>query len=289
MKHVPVILTLIFLLTGCDDSSADDSNDDDVDGSTGDADTDTDADTDSDADSDADTDTDTDADISGSPIEIKWVLIPAGSFEMGCSAGDAQCDEAELPAHAVSIPAFEMTETEITQNQYEQEMGNNPSAFTNCVNCPVDWVIYNDATAFCETLGGRLPSEAEWEYAARAGTTSIYGCGDDSACLDDVAWYLGNAGGKTHPVKQKQVNDFGLYDMLGNVWEWNADCWHDDFSGDPPADGSVWDDEDCTYRIVRGGCFGLDAAGLRVSNRGGDYPDVYFVPSPGFRCARDVQ
>ncbi len=300
MKYLLSITLMLTLGAGCDDSG-DDSNgssdgDTDTDADTDtDTDTDTDVDTDMDADADSDTDTDTDTDTDsdtdsgGPPIELSWATaIPAGSFEMGCSPGDTDCYDNELPAHTVDMPSFEMTETEITQHQYEEETGDNPSFFYDCPNCPVDSVTWHKAEAFCAAIGGRLPSEAEWEYAARAGTTTRYGCGDDVSCLDELAWYLGNSDTTTHQVMEKGANAYGLYDMLGNVWEWVADCWHDDYSDNPPADGSVWVEDECEYRILRGGSFGLDEIGLRVSNRSGDYPDVYFIPSPGFRCARDI-
>ena len=225
---------------------------------------------------------------SGPARAIAWVSIPAGTFEMGCVAGDAQCYAAENPLHTVSASAFEMTDTEITQQQYESLTGENPSYFAGCDNCPVEFVDWHDASAFCELIGGRLPSEAQWEYAARAGTTSIYGCGDDATCLGTVAWYQENACNVTHPVATKAANAFGLYDLQGNVWEWVEDCWHDNYSDDPPAYAVVWEGGNCNYRVLRGGAYGVTSRGLRVSNRDGDYVAGYLVPSPGFRCVRDA-
>ncbi len=249
---------------------------------------DSDTDTDTDADADTDSDTDTETEVEGTPIPLTWIHIPMGRFEMGCSHNDRDCNDGEYPVHGVDVSAFEMTQTEITQSQYMDGMGENPSSNPACANCPVDTVAFDDATAFCASLGGRLPSEAEWEYAARGGASTRYVCGDESSCLDRIGWYIDNSNNKTHVVKQKTANDFGLYDMLGNVWEWVEDCWHNDYHGEPPVDGSAWNEGDCTYRIVRGGSFGLDARGMRVSNRDGDYPDVYFIPSPGFRCVRNL-
>jgi len=223
----------------------------------------------------------------GASRELRWVSVPAGSVEMGCSPADSECPSYEVPVHAVSIAAFEITETEITQAQYaEQNTGEHEYMFGACADCPADSMSWDEAAAFCKSIGGRLPSEAEWEYAARGGTDSVYGCGDDAACLEAVAWYFDNSGDRTHAVASKDANGFGLHDMLGNVWEWVEDCWHDDYSGDPPADGSAWEQEGCTYRVLRGGCWGLAANGLRVSNRSGDFPDGYTIPGPGFRCAR---
>ncbi|MBN1654531.1 MAG: formylglycine-generating enzyme family protein [Deltaproteobacteria bacterium] len=224
------------------------------------------------------------------PKEIVWVSIPAGSFEMGCSPADTSCSDAEKPAHTVTFEEpFEVTQTEITQYQYESVVGQNPSKWPDCRNCPAESVSWYDAKEFCEQIDARLLSEAEWEYAARGGTTTKYYCGDDAECLDDIAWYMNNADGRTHPVGQKQANDFDLYDTLGGVWEWTEDCWHETYDS-APTDGSAWTEEaggDCTYRTLRGGLYGLGAIGLRVSNREGDRAQSYTAATPGFRCARD--
>jgi formylglycine-generating enzyme required for sulfatase activity len=268
-----IALVLVLLAGACAPGAADDDGESTTD--TGDS-----------------TDTESDSSESGSDTggyeEIEWVPIPAGRFEMGCSPNDTECSTAEEPVHTVDVPAFEMTRTEITQGQYEAETGENPSRFIDCPSCPVDTVKWPDAMAFCEALGGSLPSEAQWEYAARGNTTSIYACGDDVGCLDDTAWYFDNSQSETHPAGQLEANGFGLHDMLGNVWEWVEDCWHEDYSGDPPTDGSVWEGGDCTYRMVRGGNWGLGATGLRVSNRDGDFEGVYYIPAPGFRCVRSL-
>jgi formylglycine-generating enzyme required for sulfatase activity len=263
------IFTLVLLVVACDDSGEADA----------------DGDGDSDGDSDGDTDADGDSDGDGDSGEITWISIPAGSFEMGCLPGDPDCYDAERPRHTVEIRAFELTATEITQAQYEALIGENPSFYTDCPACPVEMVNWTESVAFCEALGVRLPTEAEWEYAARAGGSTIYLCGDEASCLDAAAWYFENADNQTHPVGEKAPNAFGLFDMAGNVAEWVRDCSHDDYSG-APTDGSAWEEEGCEYRVLRGGAFGLDPIGLRASNRNWDYPDGYFTPSPGFRCAR---
>ena len=218
--------------------------------------------------------------------EISWIVIPEGDFDKGCSPNDDACYDYEKPVHTVSISTFEMSETEITQAQYEKVMENNPSIFP-CRSCPVENVKWYNAKAFCEAVGGRLLTESEWEYAARAGTTTKYYCGDDESCLDSIAWYSENSEGTTHPSGKKLANDFGLYDTLGNVWEWVEDSWSDDYSSNPT--GELFVDENNSYKIVRGGTWGLDAVGLRVSNRDADYPDVYFLPPLGVRCAKDIE
>jgi hypothetical protein len=124
------------------------------------------------------------------PPGLLWVSIPAGAFYMGCSPGDTQCLSSESPRHLVTVSAFRMTETEITQAQYEHVTGSNPSYFTDCPDCPVEQVDWYQAKTFCEAIGYRLPSEAEWEYAARAGTETPWTCVDSmSSCLGDIAWY----------------------------------------------------------------------------------------------------
>ncbi|RJO70448.1 MAG: choice-of-anchor D domain-containing protein [Myxococcales bacterium] len=219
---------------------------------------------------------------------ITWVPIPSGTFSMGCSVGDADCDPDEEPLHTVNIPAFEILETEVTQAQYEAINGSNPSDHSNCPSCPVERVTWSQAKEFCEAVGGKLPSEAEWEYAARAGTTTKYYCGDDSSCIEGIAWWDNNSDGTTHPVGGKAANSFNLYDMNGNVWEWVEDCWHDDYDG-APTDGRVWQDAQCALtRVERGGSWSdIPGGNLRASDRGGlaaDYSDYY----GGFRCARDL-
>jgi formylglycine-generating enzyme required for sulfatase activity len=225
-----------------------------------------------------------------STTEIRWVSIAAGSFEMGCSPGDADCDDSEKPVHTVNVPAFEISETPITQAQYQAQIGSNPSNFSTCADCPVETVKWYEAKAFCEAIAARLPTEAEWEYAARAGTSTSYYSGNETSCLNEIAWHTGNSSNQTQPVGEKLGNDYCLFDMVGNVWEWVEDCWHDDYSGSP-TDSSAWLDGACTYRVLRGGSYGAGALTMRSSNRNGDYPDMYFVSyptGPGFRCVKDI-
>jgi formylglycine-generating enzyme required for sulfatase activity len=220
---------------------------------------------------------------------MEFVKIPGGSFMMGCSAGDAECYVEEKPAHRVVITrAFEMGKCQVTQADYEAVTAAKPSYFQG-TNLPVEGVSWDNAQKFCEALNGkrdgyhyRLPTEAEWEYAARAG---------DSSCrygpLVEVAWFRDNSDGTTHPVGEKKRNGFGLYDTLGNVWEWVEDWYGVDYyshspESDPkgPASGE--------YRVSRGGSWRGLARGLsRVSSRYILKPSVRSIVV-GFRCARDV-
>ncbi|MBM3958077.1 MAG: formylglycine-generating enzyme family protein, partial [Gemmatimonadetes bacterium] len=223
--------------------------------------------------------------IRPAPPGLAWVSIPGGTYWMGCSPGDSGCNPSEMPRHEVTVPAFMMTETEVTQAQYMAVTGINPSGFPECGgDCPVENVTWHEAKAFCEANGGRLPSEAEWEYAARGGTATRYYCGNSDSCLDGVAWYDANSGSATHPVKGKEGNAFWLYDTLGNVWEWVGDCWHDDYTG-APSTGEVWSGGYCAFRILRGGAWHPNDNDLRSSMR--DYTnDVDHYSTGGFRCVK---
>jgi formylglycine-generating enzyme required for sulfatase activity len=149
---------------------------------------------------------------------LAYVWIPPGSFRMGCSPGDTECRADESPATEIAIPkGFWLGQTPVTQKAYRRVTGSNPSNFRGD-NRPVEQVSWEQARSYCQAIGGRLPTEAEWEYAARAGVAAPrYGK------LDDIAWYVKNSGGRTHDAGQKKPNAFGLFDMLGNVWEWTGD------------------------------------------------------------------
>ena len=197
------------------------------------------------------------------PDGLMYVWIPKGEFMMGCSPGDGECFDNEKPARRVEISkGFWMGETEVTQEAYERITGRNPSHFKGS-NRPVVNVNWNEATEFCGRVSGRLPSEEEWEYGARAGSTQArYGL------LDRVAWYDRNSGKTTHPVAQKEANAWGLHDMLGNVWEWTQTS-YDSFS-----------------KVLRGGSWDFNSRITRVSSRGNLIRSgEYYVT--GFRCVRD--
>jgi formylglycine-generating enzyme required for sulfatase activity len=218
-------------------------------------------------------------------IGMEFVLIPAGTFTMGSPYPDAYDDE--KPAHQVTISEpFYMGKYEVTQAQWKAVMGENPSVFKDD-DRPVENVLWEDAQQFIQKLNKRegkeacrLPSEAEWEYAARAGTTTTYSFGDNESQLGDYAWYSQNSDNTTHPVGEKKPNAWGLYDMHGNVWEWVQD-WYGPYTAeavtDPigPATG--------TARVIRGGGWGDAAQGARSADRGWAHPgyrDGYL----GFRC-----
>ncbi len=200
-------------------------------------------------------------------IGIKMMPIPGGTFRMGSNVGDSD----EKPLHIVTLSAFEMSATEITQGQYMAVMGTNPSKVKGDDNLPVENVSWEDAVAFCRILsqktGGKfgLPTEAEWEYAGRAGTETKYYTGDDEGDLASAGWYYSNSGFKTHPVGQKAPNAWGLYDMHGNVWEWCADSYGKYTKGseiNPSGPLSVSD------RVLRGGGWSCIAEGCRSADRG---------------------
>jgi formylglycine-generating enzyme required for sulfatase activity len=218
-------------------------------------------------------------------------LIPAGEFEMGESmsaedtrkkyGGNVEWYRLEHPQHHVTISKpFYIGKYEVTQAQWKTIMGDNPSSFKGDDNLPVENVTWNDTQDFCRKAGDglRLPSEAEWEYACRAGKSGKQWCfGDDENALGDYAWYDENSGDKTHPVGDREPNDFGLYDMHGNVWEWCEDVWHGNYN-DAPDDGSAWTtggDEESS-RVNRGGSWIDIAGGTRSAGRAGDIPDFRF-------------
>jgi formylglycine-generating enzyme required for sulfatase activity len=210
-----------------------------------------------------------------------YVWIPPGRFTMGCSAGDRQCDDDEKPAHEVTITrGFWLGQSEVTQAAYRRVLGYNPSVIEG-TNRPVETVTWGDAQRFCAAVGGRLPTEAEWEYAARAGSnTARYGE------LDQIAWWVGNGTGGTHDVKTKAPNSFRLYDMLGNVWEWTAD-WKGRYLGSPATDPQG--PSSGTLRVIRGASWiNGKADSVRASCRPGMEDGYRFGPNVGFRCAVDL-
>ncbi|MCC6586290.1 MAG: SUMF1/EgtB/PvdO family nonheme iron enzyme [Bryobacterales bacterium] len=210
-------------------------------------------------------------------LEYAW--IPPGQFQMGCSPGDTECDSDEKPAHPVTITrGFWMGRTEVTEAAYNRSVGK-PGGSEQMAKVNVNW---DEAKTYCEWAGLRLPTEAEWEYAARAGSSGArYGA------LSDVAWYDGNSGGKLHPVAGKRANPWGLYDMLGNALEWVQD-WYDEgyYKGSPSADPSG--PRMGKYRTLRGGSWlsfpRLTRASLRDRLAPGDRN-----LGIGFRCSGEFR
>jgi formylglycine-generating enzyme required for sulfatase activity len=214
---------------------------------------------------------------------LKYVWITAGVFQMGCSEGDAECFDNEKPVHEVVIKGFWLGQTELTQAAYQRVVETSPSYFKGA-QLPVERVSWIDAQSYCRAVGMRLPTEAEWEYAARAGgEVARYGI------VDRVAWYADNSfggsnGRETHVVGLKPPNAWGLYDMLGNVWEWVADWYgpyHEDFEVDPagPATGNV--------RVLRGGSWNYASRSARASQRLSGVQDDHTAANFGLRCAGD--
>jgi formylglycine-generating enzyme required for sulfatase activity len=201
-------------------------------------------------------------------LGMPFVLIPASEFLMGSANGD----DDERPVHTVRISQpFYLGQYAVIQTQWQAVMESNPSRFTGDPNRPVETVSWDDVQEFIRRLhareGGtayRLPTEAEWEYAARASATTAYSFGNDPRQLNEYAWYSENAGGQTHPVGQRKLNAWGLYDMYGNVWEWAQD-WYGPYTAaaavDPAGPSSGSD------RVIRGGSWNNGASYCRSAYR----------------------
>jgi len=226
-------------------------------------------------------------------IDMEFVLIQPGEFDMGSPANETGRYDDEGPVHHVTISeAFYLGKYEVTQEQWHKVMGDNPSHFKGD-DLPVENVSWDDVQEFIKKLNKienthkyRLPSKAEWEYAARAGTTTRYSFGDDDSKLGEYAWYSENLGDTTHPVGKKGANPWGLYDMHGNVWEWVQDEWHDTYDG-APADGSAWEDGVSASRVNRGvGWFNSTRICQSDSRGGSDQGERY--QNIGFRLLKEV-
>jgi formylglycine-generating enzyme required for sulfatase activity len=286
---------------------------------------------------DADSFSTADAGPDAGGVPGDWVSVAAGTFVMGsptsepCRKPPAQDDEAQ---HTVTLTRrIEIQTTEVTQAQFQAVMGYNPSTFTGCPGCPVEWVTWHEAAAYCNALsalavttgcylcsgsgptvtcgtveqgdriyacaGYRLPTEAEWEHAYRAGTqTALYsGDTDGSKCTacdasdpdanaDSIGWFCANAGGETRPVAQKQANAWGLFDMAGNVWEWCHD-WYQADLGTSAVTDPVGSSSTETEHVARGGCWMNNTQALRAAYRQ-KFGLTYRNNGVGFRCARTL-
>lgn len=212
------------------------------------------------------------------------VFIEGGCFEMGSNTGEPD----EKPVHKVCLEDFYIDQYEVTQAAFEKETGKNTSYFKGCSDCPVEQVDWKEAGSFCGKMGKRLPTEAEWEYAARSGGKKEKYAGiNDELDIDDYAWFGHNSGSKTHPVGQKKPNALELYDIGGNVWEWVADWYGASYYSESPEqnpNGPTSGDK----RVLRGGSWFNNSDYLRASNRGYDTPDSR-VFLTGFRCAQSIE
>ena len=220
-------------------------------------------------------------------VSFKMIAVKGGTFTMGATSEQTGADSDESPTHSVTLSDYYIGETEVTQELWSAVMGSNPSNFTGNMQRPVEKVSWNDCQTFISKLNEltgetfRLPTEAQWEYAARGGNKSKGYTYSGSNEIDDVAWHYFNSSFTTHPVKTKAPNELGIYDMSGNVWEWCSD-WEGSYSSaaqtDPtgPSTGS--------FRVYRGGSWNDGATDCRVANR--NYYTPAFTRSPlGLRLA----
>jgi formylglycine-generating enzyme required for sulfatase activity len=175
----------------------------------------------------------------------------------------------------------------VTQKQYKEVMGENPSLWIRS-DLPVESVSWSEAKEYCEKVGKRLPTEAEWEKAAEGGRDDIWSGTSSKEKLEDYAWFANNAGGRTHPVGQKKPNGYGIYDMSGNVSEWVADWYDKDYYRNSPKENPKGPDKNLLYKITRGGCWDYHVMEIRTSTRYSKYPDVHYG-TIGFRCAKSVE
>ena len=242
-------------------------------------------------------------DVMTNSIGMKLVYIPAGEFMMGSGlsasqvasqyGGNADWFTDEYPQHKVKLSkGFWMGQTEVTQAQYRSVMGANQSHFKGDSN-PVESVSWNDAVEFCRKLSQKegktytLPTEAQWEYTCRAGTSTVFSFGSNESSLGDYAWYSSNSGHKTHPVGQKKPNAFGLYDMHGNVWEWCRDWYDPDYYNK----SSMTDPENIQSNynhVLRGARWMSNTGNCRSAYRGWDIPGARCM-NGGFRVVMEAE
>jgi formylglycine-generating enzyme required for sulfatase activity len=275
-------------------------------------------------DADSDTDSDTDS-VADGDVPGEWVTVRAGTFTMGSPEDELGRYGFETQHEVTLTGDFEIQTTEVTQAQFEEIILYNPSSFSRCSDCPVESMSWYEATAYCNALsdlasldrcydctgsgesvvcrptesylspydcpGYRLPTEAEWEYAARAGTTTATYNGNliSTICsreLDSIAWYSCNSDDMTHSVGRLAPNNWGLYDMLGNVEEWCHDRW-DDYPGGSETD--PWGPRAGSHRVTRGGAWLHDSDFLRAASRGGFRSDLRYRDDLGFRPVRTLE
>ncbi len=224
--------------------------------------------------------------------QMEMLLVPPGTFQMGCTVGSNQwrCYVEELPVHQVTLTnAFYLGRYEVTQSQWVATMGSNPSYFVagngypGSDARPVEQVSWNTIQGFLSATGLRLPTEAEWEYACRAGTqTPFYNGSTDVRTVGTLAWYSQSSGGQSHPVGDKLANAFGFHDMLGNLWEWVSDR-YGGYTAQAQADPTG--PENAFYRTLRGGAWTENTQAVTSSWRCPIHPDGWSY-TIGFRVAR---
>ncbi len=240
------------------------------------------------------------------PGLLEMIELPGGTFRMGSPENDAQAYPDEKPQHPVTVSAFAIARDPVTRKLYREIVGRGPEAWQGDDRLPANALSWFDAVEFCNTLsrreglracyridgqqvtwdrtanGYRLPTEAEWEYAARAGTTTRWFFGDDDTDLDRYAWFSDNSGDQVHRVGEKEPNPWGLRDIIGNTYEWCWD-WQGDYSVTPAIDPSG--PPGGSLRVLRGGAFWPAPRLLRSAGRGGGGPEVRDAVL-GFRCVR---
>jgi len=227
-------------------------------------------------------------------LGLELILLPAGTFTMGGDWDIEQADENELPKHTVMFEApFYMGKSTVTQSQWQTVMETNPSEFKGADH-PVETISHEDANAFIKCLNEqentrtyRLPTEAEWEYAARAGFQSTYCFGTDIGRLKDFAWFAANSGGTTHPVGQLSPNDWGLHDMHGNVHEWCTDWYRRGYYAESPPKHPAGPSKGVA-RVLRGGDWSSEAWYCRCAIRSLSSPQRR-SPRVGFRLVKDLK
>ncbi len=226
------------------------------------------------------------------------IVVSGGTFMMGSLTSEKDRNKDEGPQHEVTIArSFAVSKFEVTFDQWEACI-----QYGGCTRAgspfgggkqPTINITWDDAKGYVNWLlrltgqPYRLLTEAEWEYAARAGSVGSYSFEGDTSLLDEYAWYRGNSGSRSHPVGEKKPNVFGLYDMHGNVSEWVEDCYHENYSGEPPTDGSAWTTGDCGRRMMRGGPWNGDPRYLRSANRNWSTSDLRRTDL-GFRVGRTL-
>ena len=221
-------------------------------------------------------------------VSFTMIAVEGGTFKMGAQSSsssgdnyDSDAESDESPVHSVTLSSYYIGETEVTQELWEAVTGNNPSYHSGYPQRPVEYVSWNDCQEFIKKLNQltgknfRLPTEAEWEYAARGGNKSKGYKYSGSYTIDDVAWYEDNSEARTHNVKVKNANELGIYDMSGNVLEWCQDCYGSNYYSSSPENnptGPTWD----SNRVLRGGGLLGSARRCRVSYRYNYYPDYRY-------------